>query len=341
MQSTDRNNDIEPTERSRTVGFELEFAGVGLARAADIIQELFGGRIEKHSQAELTVNDTKLGSFRLELDAEPIKKLSQFLESQDNSKEPLDSLYQQSAQTFSRAVNEAGAKIVPYEIVMPPVSISKISEMDKIRARLCDASAKGTREAFYYAFGLHINPEIEEESPEYLLAHIRAFSLLEPWLNVAHDVDVTRKLSPFVEAYPKAYLHHIFTEGYRPNLDQLIQDYHYYNPSRNKALDMLPVFAHLNNDLVRKLYGPEEKINARPTFHYRLPNCDLSDPNWSLLKEWELWLKIEKLASYPAQMSELFSAFMDTEKRNAVTLLHNKDEYVTEVQRMMDGCHAA
>ena len=70
-------DDAMQTDRgkARTVGFEIEYAGVPLWRTARIIQDLFGGDIEERSKAEWSVADTSLGTFRLEIDAEPVKKL--------------------------------------------------------------------------------------------------------------------------------------------------------------------------------------------------------------------------------------------------------------------------
>ena len=35
---------------------------------------------------------------------------------------------------------------------------------------------------------------------------------------------------------------------------------------------------------------PNEKINGRPTFHYRLPDARLSDPGWSIAPDWNRWV---------------------------------------------------
>jgi hypothetical protein len=68
------------------------------------------------------------------------------------------------------------------------------------------------------------------------------------------------------------------------------------NPTRQRALDLLPVLAFLNETQVRRSL-PGEKIGARPVFHYRLPHAHLSDPNWSILMERAGWLKVERLAA--------------------------------------------
>ena len=60
-------------------------------------------------------------------------------------------------------------------------------------------------------------------------------------------------------------------------------------------MDMLPLFAHLDKQRVRNVID-DQRIKARPTFHYRLPNCDIDNPEWNLDNPWNLWLEIEKLS---------------------------------------------
>jgi len=40
-----------------------------------------------------------------------------------------------------------------------------------------------------------------------------------------------------------------------------------------------------------------ELIKPRPTWHYRLPNCLIDDPDWSLRDPWHEWVRIETLAA--------------------------------------------
>src|SRR5687768_14820388 len=59
----------------RRVGFEFEFAGLSLARSAEIVARLFGGRVEAKNRFSLTIEGTRLGTFSAESDASLLKEL--------------------------------------------------------------------------------------------------------------------------------------------------------------------------------------------------------------------------------------------------------------------------
>jgi hypothetical protein len=101
--------------------------------------------------------------------------------------------------------------------------------------------------------------------------------------------------------YPQAYRQRVLAPDYWPDQTTLIADYLTANPTRNRGLDLLPLFAYLNEEQVRSAL-PHEKIGPRPALHYRLPQCHLSDPNWSILPSWERWLTVERLAAVPGEL---------------------------------------
>ena len=69
--------------------------------------------------------------------------------------------------------------------------------------------------------------------------------VLYDWLVDVSDIDVSRKLSAFIDPFPIEYRALVTSPDYAPDLDRLIGDYLDANPTRNRALDMLPMFAHL------------------------------------------------------------------------------------------------
>ena len=53
---------------------------------------------------------------------------------------------------------------------------------------------------------------------------------------------------------------------------------------------MTTIFAHIDWSLLENVTGLElDLINPRPAFHYRLPNCHLHNPEWSIQKEVQRW----------------------------------------------------
>jgi hypothetical protein len=71
---------------------------------------------------------------------------------------------------------------------------------------------------------------------------------------------------------------------------------------------MLPLFTHLDEARVRAVVD-DDRINARPTFHYRLPNCDIDNPGWNLDHPWQLWLEVEKLSNDESRLQEFCAAY--------------------------------
>ena len=76
----------------------------------------------------------------------------------------------------------------------------------------------------------------------------------------------------------------------------LIDDYLEANPTRNRILDMLPLFHYLDSDRVEQQVD-DILVKPRPTLHYRLPNSEIDDPEWSLHRPWNDWMQVEALAN--------------------------------------------
>ncbi len=102
----------------------------------------------------------------------------------------------------------------------------------------------------------------------------------------------------------------VLDPDYWPDLPNLTDDYLAANPTRRRALDLLPLLAHFDEERVRSVL-PHEKIGSRPVFHYRLPRAHLSDPAWSIMPDWEHWLLVERLASNLEELGEEGTVFLN------------------------------
>lgn len=323
--ATDLNFENEP----RCIGVEIEYAGLPLDQAAQIVRDMFGGEIVQTTNALFAVKDTSLGDFKLELDALPLQKVAEntsTLEGKDD-KDLLDEV----GLHLGKVIGSFGAKIVPFEMVLPPVPISELSKLDELIDKLRDAGALDTKDTFYSAFGLHLNPEAVALDADYLVRHLKSYLLLSPWLKKRHKVDLTRRLTGFIEPFPKSYKELVLDNSYAPERSQLIADYHTHNPSRNRELDMLPLFSFVDEDQVRGLYGSEEKINKRPTFHYRLPNCELANPDWSISLEFSRWHTVEQLAGDTDMLANLIEQW----RRFQENLLSFESEWLEILNAVM------
>ena len=278
---------LEGQERDTSqgrVGVEIEFLGVELDEAAQIVAETFDGTIEQKGRFERTVH-TPLGEFVVERDSEPLKDA----DSTSTEDRGLgDELWLQVAEPF-----------VPTEITTPPLQRSALRRLDELVASLRLAGATGTERRAVDALGVHFNPELPDPTAAKIVATLRAFFLLRSWLR--DDVDPSRRLSPWVLPHSAEFVALVQSHNYAPDLDTLISDYIRLEPSRNRELDLLPLFAHLKPEIVEQV--PKQKIKARPTYHYRLPDCRIGNADWSIAQEWQRWRAVERLAADPVRLS--------------------------------------
>jgi hypothetical protein len=277
----------DETGAVRTVGVEIEFGGLTERAAAETIRGLYGGRIEEVDPHLLTVRGTALGDFTVELDL-------WLVHGRSGSEKP--GLLAEWHDALKAALGEVARTVVPCEIAAPPLPWTALARLEPLVGALRAAGAEGTREHLAYGFGFQLNLRAATLSPEYLLSVLRAFLLLDDGLRAEIGIDPTRRLLPFIDRFPDTYLALVLDPEYRPSRTALIDDYLEHNATRNRDLDLLPLFAHLDAARVRAAV-PDEGVKARPTFHYRLPNSALDDPDWTIAVEWNRWIAVERLAA--------------------------------------------
>lgn len=209
------------------------------------------------------------------------------------------------------AIGELSTGLVPTEIVTPPIPWNRLDDLNELTEALRSAGAQGTNENPLYGFGLHLNPELFSDDPVALLSVLRAYVLLSAWLRDQIGVDATRELLPHVDPFPRSYASHILDPDYAPTLSELIADYVEMNPTRNRELDMLPAFAHLAPRRLESLIE-DDRIKPRPTFHYRLPNVVLCDPDWSVVTEWNRWVAVETLAADEDNLTRMSRNYLES-----------------------------
>ncbi len=304
--------DLPPHQKNengetRKIGFEIEFAGVEIEQVAKFIATTFGGEHVRESRFFHKVTDTAIGDFKVEMDAAILK----------------DKLYEKYLKKLgidlgglleSVGLEDALAKIastvVPFELAIPPIPLTELHEVEKIRAGLQKSKARGTEASLVYAFGLHINPETPARDVQTLLNFMRAFLLLYIWIFKKSEIDLSRRLTPFIDEFPEDYVRLILEPAYAPDFEKLVADYLEHNPTRNRPLDMLPLFADIDESIMERLEW--EIVRPRPTFHYRLPNCLVDDPEWQISSEWNYWVEVERLADAPDAISELSAEYLTT-----------------------------
>lgn len=286
----------------RRVGLELEMTGLPPERMAEAVVDIAGGRLERTSPFVTRIKDTEFGEFRIELDADILKSRGY---QKHLSELGIDIGDGGVRENIESALSRIAGLVVPLELVCPPVAWPDLDQLDRIRQRLHHAGARGTSSSPFYAFGLHLNIEAARLDADYLLSILRAFVLRYEWLLEREGVDLSRRISPYVQPYPEQFVVHILQSDYAPAVDQLIDDFLYYTPTRNRPLDMLPLFAHIDHERVMASPVERELIKPRPAFHYRLPNCQIDQPEWSLAVAWNRWVRIEHLAEDHSRLDQL------------------------------------
>lgn len=298
----------------RHVGVEIETAAVVVDFVANAVSRLFGGMPEKKDPNRVQVVDTCFGDFTVELDAQLLHvrddgaRTPVFADPEWEAswRELVDTL----RETALTAAGRLSAAFVPCEIVSPPMVWSDLGQLDRLVKLLRRSGAEGTRRNPAYAFGMQLNPDIVEKSVDYILSVMRAWMLIGDVFRQEMQIDLTRRILTYADPFPEAYRRHICDLSYAPEMDGLIDDYLRDNPTRNRDLDMLPLFAWLDEERVQSQMD-EPLIKPRPTFHYRLPDCRIDEEGWGVCVEWNRWVRVEELAADTDLLERLCRAYTD------------------------------
>ena len=264
----------------RRVGVEIEMNGLSLESLARTVADLLDLSTTSNGRYERTLHGDPAGEWEVEVDFRLLKQWGR--DEQKNAAED--------------ALKWLAEPLVPLELVSPPLPLDRLDDVERIISALRDAGAKGTSDAITNAFGMQLNPEIPAEDAETVLRYLRAYLCLQDWLFERAHVNLARRATPYVDPLPIAYARRVVDLAYAPDLATLIDDYLDANPTRNRALDLMPLFAHLDEPRVRRATD-DPLIKARPTFHYRLPNSEIHRPDWHFADAWNDWLEVERLAA--------------------------------------------
>ncbi|HET6339660.1 MAG TPA: amidoligase family protein [Polyangiales bacterium] len=305
---------VDAAGNPRTVGVEIEFSGLPLEAASRTLIELYGGTAVPENEYELRVTGTRLGDFHVEVDSHLLKTLGK----KKRRGKVLDWVERMQAVIFG----SVAGSLTPHEISTSPIPMARVGELDRLVHALGRAGAEGTDDWVWNVLGVHFNPSVPSDDPAVLLDYLRAYSLMHPELVDALRVDATRRFMRFATAYPDAYVRKILDPAYQPDLHQLIGDYLEHNPTRNRALDCLPLFAHYDLERVRAACQ-DPRVWGRPTFHFRLPNSEVSDQTWRISDEWKLWIEVERLAADRERIATLSEVAL-AQLENPIPLFRSK-----------------
>ncbi|WP_339113838.1 amidoligase family protein [Thioclava sp. GXIMD2076] len=271
-----------PDGKARRIGVEIEFSGLDEARTAKLAAEFFGGEAHQTDGADWDVRGSRIGDLEIYLDIALRKTLSG----------PLRDLGM-----------KIGREVVPVEIVTQPLKLDQMAELSEFMSMLREHGALGSEASAVYGFGIHFNPAIA--GPDQVVRPLLAYALLEPWMRRALPIETTRQALPFTDRYPEKLVRHLVELGMDASLPDVVRAYREATLSRNHGLDMLPVFVELHPEIIAATDGKGGTVKPRPAFHFRLPDCRISDPDWSLDYEWRRWWLVETVAGNDAVMRRL------------------------------------
>ena len=274
--------------RPRRVGVEIELAGLGEEVVADFAMDCLGGTVAETGPHEFEVRQSALGTVKVFLDTA--------------FRDPKGS-------EIVGTVLEIGRSVVPVEIATAPIEPAHLPRLAELAERLREAGARGTGGGPLLGLGLHLNVEVAAETAAAIAPVVRAFALLEDWLRRARPIDLSRRMLPFVDPYPRALVDRLAGAD-DWTLDALTGAYLAESPSRNRGLDLLPLLGHLAPGRVEAALGDGTAVKARPAYHYRLPDCRIDEADWSLADEWNRWCFVERVAGDASALDALARAWV-------------------------------
>jgi hypothetical protein len=305
--------------QERKAGFEFEFGNLSVLQTAEALQQSLGGELESKSPFEAVLHGSSLGKLRIERDADILKSVKhrKWLEQLGVEFTPGSIVHEIEAN-----IDNASKQLVPCEVVTEPIPFDQLGQLETLITTLNLLGAEGTQDSLIYAFGLHINPSIPDNDAATLVKYVQAFLLLRSWIIESAEIDITRRyLTKYIAPFPQPYMDLVLSTDYTPDLTAFIDDYLEHNPTRNRALDMLPILCQLDEARVLEGIDEEERklVKGRPAFHYRLPDCKVNVPGWSAASSWNQWVYVEKVVANGELLQELIQEWRASNEEFSIT----------------------
>lgn len=266
----------------RLTGVEIELGGLPEYRVAEIARDTLGGTLRRVDGPCWRLEDSEVGAIDVYLDT---------------------ALRKSEKSALRDAALSLGREIIPVEIVSAPLSFAQMQRLNDLIAPLRAAGAQGSSAGLFFGFGVHFNVQIVSDEVADIRNPLMAYALIEDWLRSALPIDEMRRILPFASPYPTGFVRALLDLPGDAGLDDLVTLYLGHNPTRNRGLDMLPLFKHLRPGALPP--SVSDSTGARPTFHFRLPDCRIDQPDWSLAPEWRRWVIVEQVAEDPRLMEAL------------------------------------
>jgi len=265
------------------IGLEVEFTGVSARTAISALQAALGGSVFEEDPHAYQLRASAIGDIWVELDV-------RHAHPQRHGAVLAFNPGRQLAAAFGSLISP----FAPREMILPPRPVGQLAEVDEAIAILRRAGARGDGAIPFDTLGLHFNIGTPADDIIHIRATTLAFARLDPELR-AEIAQGGKRAARMAPPFPQAYVRLLETGSPYQEPGAFIDDYLAHNPTRDRALDLLPLLLHLDGARVRRRL-PYEKISARPVFHWRLPLARVGRENWSILPSWRAWERVEAMA---------------------------------------------
>jgi hypothetical protein len=94
----------------------------------------------------------------------------------------------------------------------------------------------------------------------------------------------------------------------------------------------MPLIAHIGRPDISARVQDWELVKSRPTYHYRLPNSEVSRSGWTPAADWNRWVAVERVAEDRAVLRELSEAYLQTAD---LPLRAQRSAWASDVQRRL------
>lgn len=272
---------------TRLCGVEIELGGLAAEEVTDLCVSELGGR-KRVSSEGFEVTGSVIGDLEVYL----------------------DTALRKAQKGALRDIGlELGKDVIPVEIVTEPLDPADLARLDSFRETLRRHGAIGSGGGILLGFGVHLNVQTASDSDADIVRPLLAYALIEDHLRHAAPIDSSRRLLPFTDPYPTSVVKGLIDLGPNAVLLEVIRFYLSETPTRNRGLDMLPIFADRHPDEVENAVG--SATSPRPAFHFRLPDCRIDEAGWSLKDEWARWRLVEEVAANAGLLQALCDGWTD------------------------------
>ena len=301
-------NDIAPLPTrtnadgaARRTGVEIEFANLTEAEAARVLADSLDGTARQGGDHDWRVEGSAIGDVQVYLDT---------------------ALRREGGSALREAGLKLSRDIVPVELVSEPLDHDGLVRLDAARAALREAGAEGSRAGLAYGFGVHLNVEVTGLDARGVTRPLLAYALIEDWMRRTQPIDAARRVLPFTAPYPTDLARALAEAGPDAAPETVMRHYLDIAPDRNHGLDMLPLFACIDEEAVTRATAHDKAAKARPTFHFRLPDCRIDEADWSLADPWDRWLMVERIAENADLLERLRREWLDDHGRFTLSRSH-------------------